>query len=68
MAIGNYALRRGAVSVVFQDPESAEKRLQAGWRRDLAIPNHLGMIARILGLLHANRFTKKYAPQTIYSY
>jgi hypothetical protein len=36
LAIGNYALRRGAVSVVFQDPESAEKRLQAGWRRGIS--------------------------------
>ena len=46
MTVGDYALRRGVLAVVFENPETVDKRLKPLRWPDFGISNHLGMIAR----------------------
>lgn len=45
MSVWDHPLRRGVLAVVFQNPKGMNERTEPGRRGDLAIPNHLAMIA-----------------------
>src|SRR5437764_336515 len=44
-AVGDHALRRRALAIVFQKPKTVDERPKLPGRLDFAIPNHLGRIA-----------------------
>jgi hypothetical protein len=48
MTVRDHALRRGIFAIVFKNPIPIDRRAEPRRRPDFTVPNHLGMIARVV--------------------